>query len=952
MTPSVAATFALLVANACSDPADPGASGLAIDPAHVVLEEGTRQSFAVTGSDSDGSDWVVSGGSFTERGDTIEWEAPFESGGYTIKASSAADPRNSTVAIAEVVTAEGASSVSFSAYRGTPETLPAGMFVTGEDASGNGPGEGWDPFTGVNDISADARPLLEGFGAFTDGDGTYSFGIRERGEADLRDARLFLPYVNTSERDIIAFMVEYDVEVWLIGERANRFRLKLNTATTGFSDLPDLVSTVNPRSHDSPGAAGQIVNGTHPKNRVRETVVIDLAELPSGESRMVGRLVPGDTVYLRWQYSNAEGDRGGLRSALGLRNIRVVPIYAGGTVPVAAGPLGFSHPAGFYTEPFHLALGSSMEGATIYYTVDGSEPDATRTMTDSEWEALPVEDRARTFMYDSPIDIARLKSRENEIAAIATTAITSGVRKWRPPSGEVNKAVVVRALAVSPASSVSSVSRTRTYFVEREGRSRYSLPVVSLSSDRSGLFADDRGIYVPGPNDENHLKRGKEWERPAYLELFDPTGNRVLSQTVGIRIHGGWTRGFAQKSLRLYSRSSYGTSRLSYRFFDSKPNTDFNRIILRNTGNDWGFGLMRDGALQSLVRHLPFETQHYTPVIVFINGEYWGVHEFRDRYDQHHLETHYNVPRDAVTILEPDATVNVGKPGDDAPYREFLGKVQAGALPSFDAVDRTMDLNGYIDYVITEMYAANTDWLSNNIKWWHYNGPPTDARGQRDGRWRWMMYDVDLSLGNHTATATTNMVELVLEGEPPWSRELIRGLVEIEEIRHELLQRTAVHLATTFRPERVRPHLESVAQRIEPEVEEHVSRWTWPESKSAWQQEVATMLDFAVNRPRMFRRHIIDYFDDVSGTAAVEITNLGAASAVTLHSVPLDPSTPGVRISGGAWAGELFTGIPVVIESPDVDLRAAEVSGAVARLARSHDQLRFILEGPVRIALP
>jgi hypothetical protein len=140
------AVLALLVASACSDPSDPR-SGLAIDPPHVVLEEGARQAFAAVGFDEAGIEWQASGGELAERGEAIEWEAPFEPGEYTITVFSALDPALTAVATVEVVSAEGASAVNFSGYRGTAETLPAGMFVTGEDGSGVPAGSG-TPGTG------------------------------------------------------------------------------------------------------------------------------------------------------------------------------------------------------------------------------------------------------------------------------------------------------------------------------------------------------------------------------------------------------------------------------------------------------------------------------------------------------------------------------------------------------------------------------------------------------------------------------------------------------------------------------------------------------------------------------------------------------------------------------------------------------------------------------------
>nr|WP_281419839.1 CotH kinase family protein [Evansella tamaricis] len=93
--------------------------------------------------------------------------------------------------------------------------------------------------------------------------------------------------------------------------------------------------------------------------------------------------------------------------------------------------------------------------------------------------------------------------------------------------------------------------------------------------------------------------------------------------------------------MRLYSRSDYGVSRFNYQFFNTKRIDDFNRLILGDSGNDWGLTMFRDGAMQSLIHQLGLDTQHYRHTVLFINGEYWGIHNLRDRLDKHYLETHY-----------------------------------------------------------------------------------------------------------------------------------------------------------------------------------------------------------------------------------------------------------------------------------------------------------------------
>ncbi len=162
----------------------------------------------------------------------------------------------------------------------------------------------------------------EGFTAFTNGDTGQSFGIRERGETDLRDSRLFLQYTNTTGETIVGFNVSYDVECWYHGARANRIRMKYNTETSGFSNIDDLISTDNPLG---PGGGGVPVDGSLSENRVQVDASFNLV------AEGYDNLADGETTFFRWQYSNLDGgENGNPRSGLAINNIVIEPILAGG----------------------------------------------------------------------------------------------------------------------------------------------------------------------------------------------------------------------------------------------------------------------------------------------------------------------------------------------------------------------------------------------------------------------------------------------------------------------------------------------------------------------------------------------------------------------------------------------------------------------------------------------
>lgn len=617
----------------------------------------------------------------------------------------------------------------------------------------------------------------------------------------------------------------------------------------------------------------------------------------------------------------------------------------------AGAPLAveFSAPPGFHAADVPLELNASDRTAAIFYTLDGSTPNP-----DAAGQigcAPPLGDfRGRTYRYVGPIDLAWWLERPNNLSVVNTSVRTERLA-WSEPRQRVAKAAVVRAVATRGRHSSPPV--TGTFFIDSLGRDRYSLPVVSLSTDPSNLFDEQVGIYVPGqdPDDPNYAQRGDAWERVAHLELFDQRGQRPVSQDVGIRVHGNFTRSFPQKSLRLYARKEYGSSRLRHQFFETKATTDFKRLILRNGGNDWGGTMFRDAAMQSLVQHLPLETQHAQPSVVFINGEYWGLHLFRDRLDEFHFETTHGIPREQVTILDNDAVLKSGSTADVAAYQALLDQLEDGSLNDPEAIDAHIALPELLDYVALQIYAGNTDWPHNNIATYRYSGPsPSGERGPRDGRWRMLPFDLDRSLGRVQSLDADIIAHLFADREGHWSRRLFQSIILIEPIRHEFIQRLAVHLATTFAPERVDAVIAHFTRAIEAEMPAHIERWNAPTSMDAFYSGVETSHEFARRRPRTVRKHAVSFFKEVDGLATVRIHHIHPERAPTLHGVRLTPDTPGVTVKDGVWEGLVFAGVPLRMRSGGDDLSQATIEGKAAVASTSDElELELVLEPEAQV---
>ncbi len=614
--------------------------------------------------------------------------------------------------------------------------------------------------------------------------------------------------------------------------------------------------------------------------------------------------------------------------------------------PVSVGlDVRFSHAPGFHQAPFALELASEHDAAEIYYTLDGSMPDPELTGGDlrcSTGSDEAAEGWGETLRYTGPIDLAPLLARANSISSIQTSVLT-GSRSWVEPRHSVTKGVVVRALSVHE--SRRSPVLSGTFFAAKGGREHYSLPVVSVSTNAEYLFDDECGMYVPGadPDAPNFRERGAEWESPAFFELFDLDNERVLSQQVGLRIHGGYTRRLPQKSLRLYARAEYGRSRFRYPFFDTKPQDDFKRLVLRNGGNDWSESMIRDSTLHGLVRHR-LETQHSQPVVVFINGEYWGLHFVRDRLDEFHIERAFGVARQDVAIVKNEALAHGNEERGSKEFQEFLGALADGELRSADAIDQYIDLPNLLDYTVTECYAGNNDWPQNNIAAWRYFGAEVaQERGPFDGRWRMLLFDVDRTLGRSPGVEF-DAVAYLFGDESSKSRRLFREIIQVDSVRLDFIQRMAVHLETTFHPQRVRAAIDESVQRIEAELPEHIDRWGGPRSMSFFYSEIDKAYDFAERRPQLVREHLQAFFNELRGTAKLQVRGLDAGRKLRIQGVDVSLQSPGVYLRDDVWEAEMFAGVPLLIEADDIDLTGVEWHGEPQGLEAEPSQLRFGLE--------
>ncbi|RKG83960.1 hypothetical protein D7W82_23735 [Corallococcus sp. CA049B] len=508
--------------------------------------------------------------------------------------------------------------------------------------------------------------------------------------------------------------------------------------------------------------------------------------------------------------------------------------------------LAFDARPGLYQPETLLALPTA-PGVRTYFTRDGSTP-------------TPASSR-----YTAPIALLARSTPPVRWSFIPTTKPDAEeALRWVAPLEAPPQVAVVRYRQFAGAEPVGPV-RTRTFVI---GRGPYSLPVLSLVTDAANFFDPVTGIYVPGlaaearPEDPfaaNYLQNGKEWERPVHVEWFETSGQRVFAQDAGVRIHGTGSAVMPQKSLRLYAKEDYGPKTFAGPVFPGSPVTEFTRMIVRTSGQDQGVTKLRDCVLQGLLAETRLALQACRPTLVFLNGEYWGLHELRERLDEYYLASHYGVDRKKAVILEGSGILDVGEEGDAQPYQELVDYVATHDLtvPEHDSwVRARMDVEDFIEYQVAQLYLGNTDWPENNVKFWRLRTKKLepDAPLGHDGRWRWLVYDLDFALAAGPAQDSLGRVLDAQSGVGAWSTLLLRGLLESPEFKARFVERFLWHTEHTFAEERVTAALDAAAEALALEMPEQVARWSQPASVEAWRANLESFRETLRQRPAFMRQ--------------------------------------------------------------------------------------------------
>jgi hypothetical protein len=528
----------------------------------------------------------------------------------------------------------------------------------------------------------------------------------------------------------------------------------------------------------------------------------------------------------------------------------------------------FSLEAGFYNREQVLELSIEDPEAEIRYTLDGSEPTSV------------------SQFYNGPINIKSRAGDPNLISMIRTNEDPyHWLPDWVAPEGEVFKATVVRARGFKKGSRPGNIT-TSTYFVDSLIHSRYpDIVVISLATDNANLFDYTTGIYVPGVTHiHGYNSTGnyfQDWEKPAHIEFFEPGGILGFSEDVGIRIQGGTSPASPQKGLHVIARNEYGNNRIDYPIFHAsqstaKDLTEYKRFIIRAWGSVITAGMFNDALAQNLLATNDLDIQAYCPAILFINGEYWGLHELREaNKNSWYYQYHYGIDRDdpGFDILlhelrngAPYASVDEGDADHWNEMMYYLRSYDLSLPEHYEYIGTQMDVDNFITYLGHCIFTGKWDWPNNNDASWR---PRTEK-----GRWRWIQFDMETSFGVATGLGPEyaslgidlNMVKAVTEGVdiPGFGKygphPVMEELMDNPSFRESFVAWFEHALDHEFLPDSTIGLLEEITAGLEPYMEEHLKRWPYiAGGLDGWKDQLDLIREFLLQRPYYVRQHLQEF---------------------------------------------------------------------------------------------
>jgi hypothetical protein len=597
----------------------------------------------------------------------------------------------------------------------------------------------------------------------------------------------------------------------------------------------------------------------------------------------------------------------------------------------------FSHESGLYPSNFNLEITSEENGATIVYTLDGSEPDINNTAgtifeyknsypngTNDPFGPLLQETYIST-VYSAPILVKDNSGNPDKLAS--KNSVQDDI--YTPPN-PVRKTFIIKAKVFR--GNENSPTVARTFFVWPSGNP-YKLPIVSIQTEESNLFDYNKGVYTAGvdfdtwreenpnnkqaykPEHNNFWRRGLDWEYPANVQIFEQKLlSPVLNLNAGFRIDGESSRGKILKALKLYARNVYDEKNsFEYNLFEQNiPGAirinNFKRILLR--GNGSGDDIALDAAINNIMQPMFNGITRIKNAVHFINGEYWGITAIRDSFDKYHFANNFNLEEDNIIIIDCDkgkCVVNEGNEEDFNTYnvmKDYIYDNDLSIAANYAEAEKLLDMDSFINHMVLTIFVANDRFESS---YWRARNPINAEFG--DGKWRLTISDFDSSLKDN------NFLNTFTEIDTDDDNSFFGKLLKNEDFKNKFINRFADLLNSGFNVDRFKAVTNATFDEIIPLLPEDINRSIEREEDFYDESTREDLLEWIDERHPIIKNEIQNLFT-LAGQVDIQLNVSNKNTGyIQINTIPVKSTTAGIMENPYPWSGVYFKGVPITLEA-------------------------------------
>ena len=447
---------------------------------------------------------------------------------------------------------------------------------------------------------------------------------------------------------------------------------------------------------------------------------------------------------------------------------------------------------------------------------------------------------------------------------------------------------------------------TGTYIIGKKSK----LPVVCLNLKRENFDLPD-GILTGGIKeaefpDTGSVTYGRIWNKesiPVFVEYYD-IGREPYYAMHRVKPFGGMTISMPERSLRLITDTTIGPKKIKISPFENKKFKSYKSIVLRTSGNDQAMTRIRDITLSSVARDLNLDYMDYRQAVLYVNGEYWGIYNLREKVNLDYLKYNHGASKDPkLTTID---ITGIGLPE----YQQMLDYIKR-PFPqnsAIDSINKKLVFENYIDYIILQIHIVNID-SRGNVRFWKSK--------QLDNRWRWIFFDGDQSCFLHQVNFNYLAKRLsttdVQWCNPDWVTVTLRNLLSHQQTKQFFINEYCFLLGTRLHKDTLVGRVDYFTNKIRSEIPAHVQRRNRisHQTVEGWESEIEKFKRFFVEREKYAMEHLKKTFS-LTG----ELKPLKISSNI--------PGLKSLKLKYSSYLfdraeSKFFTDIPVIFEAENVN---------------------------------